>query len=270
MANYHIIETGNFFADGGAMFGPVPKKYWSKRYPCDENNMCVMAMRCMFIETDERRILIDCGGGDKQLDKLKYYNPHNLNNLTLELRKIGYTADKITDVILTHLHFDHCGGGTIFDKDGKAVPTFPNAKYWLSQAQWENYRNPRPYEEASFFADNIEPVYESGQLHLIENDFSLDENIHLKLYDGHTPGQIAVFFDNNGEEIIFPGDVVPTAAHLSYGWVSAYDNNAALAMEEKIRFLKEARRKHATLIFYHDVNTPSAHYSATRSKWTTE
>lgn len=270
MANYHIIETGNFFADGGAMFGPIPKKYWNKRYPCDENNMCVMAMRCMFIETDERKILIDCGGGDKQLDKLKYYSPHNLNDLVLEIEKIGYTADEVTDVILTHLHFDHCGGGTIFDKDGKAVPTFPNAKYWLSQAQWENYRNPRPYEEASFFADNIEPVYESGQLHLIENDFSLDENIDLRLYDGHTPGQIAVFLDNNGEEIIFPGDVVPTAAHLSYGWVSAYDNNAALAMEEKIRFLKEARRKHATLIFYHDVNTPSAHYSATRSKWTTE
>ena len=253
MANYHIIETGNFFADGGAMFGPIPKKYWSRRYPSDENNLCVMAMRCMFIETDTHKVLIDCGGGDKHHDRLKFYAPHNLNDLRDEIAKLGYSPDEVTDVVLSHLHFDHCGGGTVFDNSGNAVPAFPRATYHLSQAQWDNYRNPRPYEKDSFFADNIEPVFEAGQLNLIESDTSIAHNIRLKLYNGHTPGQIAVFFDNDGDTVIYPGDVIPTAAHLSLGWISAFDNNAALAMEEKIRLLDEAKPLNATLMFYHDV-----------------
>ncbi|MDO5664320.1 MAG: MBL fold metallo-hydrolase [Bacteroidia bacterium] len=255
MANFHIIETGYFFADGGAMFGPIPKKYWQKRYPCNDNNMCLMAMRCLFIETDDRKILIDCGAGDKQLAKLKYYQPYDLKNLVKEIENIGYKADEVTDVVLTHLHFDHCGGGTVFDKNKNVVPAFSKATYWLSRAQWENYKNPMMYEASSFFPENIEPVYESGQLRLIDSDTSLCENVNLKLYSGHTPRQIAVFLDNNGEKIVFPADIVPTSAHLPYGWLSAYDNNAALAMEEKKRFFDELKTENTTLIFFHDAYT---------------
>ncbi len=258
MANFHTIETGYFWVDGGAMFGPIPKKYWQKRYPCNENNMCLMTMRCLFIETNYRKILIDCGAGDKQLDKLKYYQPHDLKDLTTEIEKIGYSANEVTDIVLTHLHFDHCGGGTAFDKNRNVVPAFPNATYWLSQAQWDNYRNPMLYEASSFFPENIEPVFEAGQLKLIDSDQSLCENITLKLYDGHTPGQIVVFFDNENENIVFPADVVPTSVHLPLGWLSAYDNNAALAMEEKKRFLDEAKTRNATLVFFHDAYTKKA------------
>ena len=256
MADFHIIETGYFLADGGAMFGPIPKKYWSKRYPCDENNMCKMAMRCLFIETEDRKILVDCGSGDKHLSKLKYYQLHDLNDLTLEVEKLGYGADEVTDVILTHLHFDHCGGGTIINSEGVVVPTFPNAKYWLSQAQWDNYKNARPYEAASFFEDNIEPIREAGQLHLIDNDMLLCTEVLIKQYDGHTPGQLVIFINNETEgEVVFPGDVVPTSVHMPVGWLSAYDNNAALAMEEKQRFLDEVKAKNSLLIFFHDAYT---------------
>lgn len=252
MANFHIIETGYFWADGGAMFGPIPKKYWHKRYPSNHNNMCLMAMRCLFIETDRHKILVDCGAGDKQLNKLKFYQPHNLKDLRAEIGKIGYSPDEVTDVVLTHLHFDHCGGGTVFNGKQEVVPAFPRATYWLSRAQWDNYRKPMLYEASSFFQENIEPVFEAGQLRLIESEQPLCENVTLKLYDGHTPGQIVLFFENEGEKIVFPADVVPTSAHLPLGWLSAYDNNAALAMEEKKRFLDEAKAQNATLIFFHD------------------
>lgn len=265
MAEFHIIETGYFLADGGAMFGPIPKKYWSKRYHCDDNNMCKMAMRCLFIETDDRRILIDCGSGDKQLDKLKYYQPHDLNDLTLEIEKIGYSAEEVTDVILTHLHFDHCGGGTIINNKGEVIPTFPNATYWLSKAQWDNYKLPRPYEAASFFPENIDPIYSAGQLKLVDNDMLLCPEVLLKLYDGHTPGQIVAFINNEEQgQVIYPGDVIPTSVHMPVGWLSAYDNDAALAMEEKQRFLDEVKAKGGLLIFFHDAYNSTKHIGANK------
>ena len=256
MIKFHIIESGYFMADGGAMFGPIPKMYWERKYPCNENNLCVLAMRCLFVETENRRILIDTGLGDKH--ELKFYQPHNLKDMVEEIRRIGYELEEITDVVLTHLHFDHCGYATQLDEDKKVVPTFPNATYWLSKAQWENYRNPRLYEKDSFFAENIEPVFESNQLTLIENDTELFEGFSLQLYDGHTPGQIAVFIDSDKGKIVFPGDVVPTSSHVSLGWVSAYDNNAALAMEEKKRLLDKVVDEERTAIFYHDAHIVSA------------
>lgn len=256
MIKFHIIESGYFMADGGAMFGPIPKMYWERKYPCDENNLCVMAMRCLFVETKNRRILIDTGVGNKH--ELKFYQPHNLKDIVEEIKKIGYEPSEITDVVLTHLHFDHCGYATCFDKDGKTGPTFLNATYWLSKAQWENYRNPHLYEKDSFFTENIEPVFESNQLTLLEEDTNLFEGFTLKLYDGHTPGQIAVLIDTDNEKIVYPGDVVPTSAHVSLGWLSAYDNNAALAMEEKKRLLDKVVKEERTAIFYHDAQIVSA------------
>lgn len=256
MIKFHIIETGYFMADGGAMFGAIPKIYWNRKYPCDENNLCVMAMRCLFVETENRRILIDTGVGNKH--DLKFYQPHNLNDIVHEIGSFGYSANDITDVILTHLHFDHCGYATRFDENKEIVPTFPNATYWLSKAQWDNYRNPRLYEKDSFFPENIEPITKAKQLNLINEDTELFEGFSLKLFDGHTPGQIAVFIDTESEKIVYPGDVIPTSAHVSLGWLSAYDNNAALAMEEKKRLLDEIVLQKRTAIFYHDAHVISA------------
>ena len=256
MIKFHIIESGYFMADGGAMFGPIPKMYWERKYPCNEKNLCVMAMRCLFVETENRRILIDTGVGNKH--ELKFYQPHNLKDIVEEIKGIGYEPHEITDVVLTHLHFDHCGYATCFDNDKKAIPTFANATYWLSQAQWENYRSPLLYEKDAFYPENIEPIYNANQLKLINEDVELLKGFSLKLYDGHTPGQIAAFIDTKNEKIVYPGDVVPTSAHVSLGWLSAYDNNAALAMEEKKRLLDKVVEEERTAIFYHDAKTVSA------------
>lgn len=258
MRKFHIIESGYFLGDGGVMFGPVPKKYWSARYKTDENNMCEMSLRCLFIETEDRRILVDTGMGGKHLSKLKFYKPHDLKDIAGEIRKIGYEPDEVTDVVLTHLHFDHCGASTVFDEKNRAVPTFPNATYRVSLAQWENYRNPSLFEKGSFFADNIEPVFDAGQLRFVTNDAQLCDGVRMELYNGHTPGQIAVLFDTDEGNYAFPGDVVPTSLNLQLAWLSAYDNHVAMAMDEKKRFLDKAKKDNRTLIFYHDAYTPMA------------
>lgn len=256
MIKFHIIESGYFMADGGAMFGPIPKMYWKPKYPSNKNNLCVMAMRCIFVETKNRRILIDTGVGNKH--ELKFYQPHNIKDIVKEISNIGYLPHEVTDVILSHLHFDHCGYATRFNDDKKAIPTFPKATYWLSKAQWENYKNPRLYERDSFFSENIDSVKESNQLQLFENDVKFFNGFSLQLYDGHSPGQIVVLIDSNKEKIVFPGDVIPTSAHVSLGWLSAFDNNAALAMEEKKRLIDQIILEDRRAVFYHDAYIVSA------------
>ncbi len=258
MIKFHIIESGYFHGDGGVMFGTVPKKYWSAKYKVDEKNMCVMALRCLFIETDTRRILVDAGIGDKHNSRLKFFQPFDQKDIAGEILKIGYRPEEVTDVIITHLHFDHCGGCTVFNSDKKVVPAYPNATYHLSLTQWKNYRNPSLFEKGSFFADNIEPVYDAGQLQFALEDMHLDEHVRLELYDGHTPGQIVVLFNTEEGNYAFPGDVVPTSLNLSLSWLSGYDNSVAVAMEEKKRFMDKAIKDKRTLIFYHDAYTVSA------------
>ena len=257
MVAFHIIESGYFLGDGGVMFGSVPKRYWSAKYKVDNHNMCVMALRCLFIDTGGRRILVDAGIGNKHDHRLKFYQPHDQKDVAQAIREIGYPPEEVTDVILTHLHFDHCGGSTMLNEAGKTVPTYPNATYWVSLNQWENYRSPMLFEKGSFFADNIEPVHDAGQLQLVEGDTRIDEHVRLELYDGHSPGQIVVLLDTPQGNYAFPGDVVPTSLNLSLSWVSAYDNKRAIAMEEKKRFLDKAKVDHRTLIFCHDAYTVS-------------
>lgn len=258
MLKFHIIESGYFLGDGGVMFGPVPKKYWSAKYKVDEKNMCVMSLRCLFIETDNRRILVDAGLGNKHASRLKFFQPFDQKDIVEEIRKIGYAPEEVTDIVLTHLHFDHCGGCTVLNENNQAVPTFPNAKYHVSLAQWKNFRNPSLFERGSFFPENIEPVYDAGQLQFVMGDMQLDTHVSLELYDGHTPGQIVVLFDTPQGNYAYPGDVVPTSLNLSLSWLSAYDNSVAIAMEEKNRFMEKAKKEARTLIFYHDAYTVSA------------
>ena len=254
MLKFHLIDTGQFLADGGVMFAPIPKKYWLRKYPADVHNMCVLKMRCVFLVTENRRILIDPGVGDKQLSKLKHYHFHDLKNVVDEIRNIGFESHEITDVVLSHLHFDHCGAGTIFDESKTAIPTFPNATYHLSRKQWDNYRNPSLFEAGSFFSENIEPVYEAGQLHFVENDMELTPDCRLKLFDGHTPGQTVVFFETKNEAFVYAGDVVPTSLNLSVGWLSGVDNCATLAYSEKERLFEliKSEGRGRKFVFYHD------------------
>lgn len=256
MLKFHIIESGYFLGDGGVMFGTIPKRYWSAKYPTDKENMCNMALRCLFIETEDRKILVDAGIGNKHEAQLKFFRPHHQKNLLEEIRRIGYPPEAVTDVIITHLHFDHCGWCTVFNPKQQVLPAFPYATYHISLKQWNNYRHPTLFEEGSFFSENIEPIFAAGQLTFVTEDTTLDKHIRLELYDGHSPGQIAVLFDTETGNYAFPGDVVPTALNLSLSWLSAYDNSVAIAMEEKKRFLDRAKADQRILIFYHDAYTP--------------
>ncbi|MBP1664671.1 MAG: putative metal-dependent hydrolase [Bacteroidetes bacterium] len=168
------IEAGTFLADGGAMFGVVPKKVWQKRYPCDDENFCILNMRCLLADTGDRLILVDSGTGEKQLDYLKYYRFKDVVNFETELNKLGYSCSDVTDVILTHLHFDHCGGCTRYNDDcSEIVLTFPNATHWVGRAQWENFLNPNVREGDSYFKENMLPVMEAGKLQLVTEDMKI-------------------------------------------------------------------------------------------------
>ena len=249
----HKIEAGSFIADGGAMFGVVPKKVWQKRYPCDEENFCTLYMRCLVMKTNDRLILVDTGTGRKQTEKLKYYQMEGVVDFEEELAKLGYSAREVTDVILTHLHFDHCGSSTKFNEDqSDIVPTFPNADYWVGKAQWENFLNPNVREGDSYFPENLVPVHEAGQLRLVECDQFICPEVEVKIFNGHTVGQLAVYVDLGAKTLVFAGDVIPFMASMPIAWVSAYDTFPITSMEDKERMLSEAAEKKQILFFEHD------------------
>lgn len=247
------IETGKFLADGGAMFGVVPKKVWQKRYPANDDNYCLMHMRSLLVETENRLILVDTGVGTKQVEYLKYYNITDVINFERELNKLGYCCSDVTDVVLTHLHFDHCGDCTHYNADhSQVVLTFPNATYWVGKAQWENFLNPNVREGNSYFKENLVPVQQKGQLQLVEQDMQLAPNVRLKLYNGHTVGQIAPYFNMGNNTLVYVGDVIPMLAAVPIAWVSAYDTYPITSMEDKERLLAEAAENGQILFFEHD------------------
>lgn len=250
----HKIEAGTFHVDGGAIFGVVPKKVWQKRYPCNEENFCTLSMRCLFIDTGDRKILIDTGTGTKQLQYLKYYGFSNIPNLKTELEKIGYNYLDITDVVLTHLHFDHCGGCTDYLEDGKnLIPTFPNAKYWVGKTQWENFLEPNVREGDSYFPENMLPIQAAGKLELVDKNSWLCDEVELRLFNGHTNGQLVAYIHTTDDTYVYLGDVIPVAASLPIAWISAYDTNPIKSMEEKKELLQEAVEKNQILFFEHDL-----------------
>lgn len=252
-----LIDTGYFYADGGAMFGAIPKTAWSRRYPSNEKNGCILAMRSALITTDcGRIILVDNGAGKKHLDLLSYYQFFDLKDLKEELHIRGIEPEQITDVVLTHLHFDHCGYTTQKDATtGSYILSFPNASHWVSQQQWANFLHPNPLEKDSYFIENIQAVVEAGKLCLIEQDTTLCPSVQLRLFDGHTPGQIAPYIQIDSFTYVFAGDVIPLEASVSPGWISAYDTYPVLSYSEKVRMLEEAARKDQILIYCHDAYT---------------
>ncbi len=248
------LENGSFKLDGGSMFGVVPKVLWQKVYPADENNLVELATRSMLVEDGDRIILMDNGIGDKLDERfLKHYFLKKDTKLESSLAKKGYKPEDITDVIMTHLHFDHCGGGVKIDENGQAQLAFPNATYHVGRRQWENAMNPNAREKSSFFKENLMPIQESGHLHFIEINSWLTENVELRLFNGHTNGQIIPFVHHADQVIVFTGDLIPAAANVTLAWITAFDMEPKTALEEKKQFLDEAVENNYILFFEHDI-----------------
>ncbi|PWJ59355.1 glyoxylase-like metal-dependent hydrolase (beta-lactamase superfamily II) [Dyadobacter jejuensis] len=250
----HIIDTGFFKLDGGAMFGVVPKSLWNKQNPADEKNLCSWAMRCLLIEDDSQLILVDTGLGDKQDEKFfGYYDLHGDATLLSSIHKAGFSPEEITDVVLTHLHFDHVGGA-ISRSTGQQelVPTFPNATYWSNEAHWNWANDPNPREKASFLKENILPIEASGQLKFIYPHHTPFANIDFICVDGHTEQMMLPVINYKGQKIIYAADLIPSSYHISLPWLMSYDVRPLETMKEKKDLLSMALNDQAILIFEHD------------------
>jgi glyoxylase-like metal-dependent hydrolase (beta-lactamase superfamily II) len=250
----YSINAGHFKLDGGAMFGVVPKSMWQKLNPPDENNMCNWAMRCLLIQDEGRLILIDNGMGNKQDEK--FFGHYFLNgNDTLEksLSKYGFSKDDITDVFLTHLHFDHCGG-SIEKVEDRFVPAFKNATYWSNENHWEWATKPNDREKASFLKENILPIKESGRLKFIETEEGIEfaKNFNLRFVNGHTESMMLPQIKYKDKTIVYMADLLPSVAHIPIPYVMAYDTRPLETLKEKKSFLTEALEKDFILFFEHD------------------
>ena len=249
----YSVNAGHFKLDGGAMFGVVPKSIWNKINPADENNMCSWALRCLLIEDEGRLILIDTGMGNKQDEKFfGHYYMHGDDTLEKSLSKHSFTKDDITDVILTHLHFDHCGGA-IQKVNDALVPAFNNATYWSNARHWKWATEPNDREKASFLKENILPIQQSGKLKFIEehpNDFPA--NIVIRQVFGHTEAMMLPQINYKGKTILYMADLLPSAGHIPLPYVMAYDMFPLTTLNEKKSFLTEAQQNDYVLFFEHD------------------
>lgn len=258
----YTIDTGFFKLDGGAMYGVVPKSIWQKLNPADDNNLCTWALRCLLVQDGNRLILIDTGNGDKQDAKFfSHYYLHGEDSLVSSLAKHGFTPDDITDVFLTHLHFDHCGGAIVRNGD-KLVPAFKNAVYWSNERHWQWATQPNEREKASFLNENILPIQESGQLKFIPvgSETSaitpfpsgITENISVIMVSGHTDAMMLPVIQYRGRSIFYMADLLPSVGHIPLPYVMAYDMFPLTTLQEKKAFLKDAVEKEYILFFEHD------------------
>jgi len=250
----YAINTGRFKLDGGAMFGVVPKKLWSRNYPADENNLSTWVLRCLLVVDGDRKVLIDSGIGDKQDEKFfGHFHLHGDDSLEKSLNAHGFQLEDITDVVHTHLHFDHCGGSVKWNENRTGFDlTFPNATLWAGRAQFEWAINPNHREKPSFLKENILPMHESGRLKLIDEEGELFPNFSVKIFNGHTRGQIIPHINVNGKTVVFMGDLLPSAAHIPLPYIMAYDIDPLLTLDEKKQFFAEAIENDYILFFEHD------------------
>jgi len=251
------IHAGLFKLDGGAMFGVVPKKMWNKLNPSDENNMCTWGMHCILIQTGEKYILVDTGMGNKQDDKFKsHFEPHGPYELVNELNKINIAPEQITDVFLTHLHFDHVGGAVKRDEGGHLVATFPNAVYWSNRIHWEWAMNPNPRETASFLKENFVPLLEQNKVKFIEK--SGDEiapGIKTIWLYGHTEAMMGLEINDNGKKYYYLADLIPSSFHIGLPYIMSYDLRPLITLEEKTSILNKMVDENAILLIEHDPTT---------------
>ena len=252
--NLHTIDTGFFKLDGGAMFGVVPKSMWNKLNPADENNLCSWAMRCLLVETRDKLILIDNGLGNKQDEKFfGHYFLHGDATLDNSLKAKGFSRDDITDVFLTHLHFDHCGGSIQFNNDKTGYePAFKNAIYWSNETHWKWATQPNAREKASFLKENILPIQESGQLQFTKEGEELFPGFTIKYMNGHTDGMMLPHIQYKDQTIVFVADLLPSVGHIPVPFVMAYDTRPLTTLVEKAEFLQLAAKNNYILFFEHD------------------
>ena len=254
----HVLNTGYFKLDGGAMFGVVPKSLWSRTNPADENNMCSWALRSLLIEDGKKLILIDTGMGDKQSDKFfSHYYLHGNDSLDKSLNNLGFNRDDITDVFLTHLHFDHCGGAVEWnDQKNGYRPTFKNATYWSTQDHWNWAVNPNDREKASFLKENILPIQESGQLKFVEKtgDYSKEifNNFDVLFVDGHTESMMIPHIHYKNKTLVFMAALLPSVGHIPLPYVMGYDTRPLTTLKEKGIFLNQAMNEKYVLFLEHD------------------
>jgi glyoxylase-like metal-dependent hydrolase (beta-lactamase superfamily II) len=250
----YIIIAENFHLDGGACFGVVPKSIWSKLSQPDENNLLPISSRCLLVRDEDRLILIDTGIGKKQKGKfIDFFYLFGDGSLENSFAEQGLDCKDVTDVLHTHLHFDHCGGSVKYNADRTGFDlTFPNANYWCSKAQWEWAMNPNAREKASYLKENLQPILESGKLTFIEKEGPFSPHIYIRMFNGHTDGQIIPHITHNGKTIVFMADFIPTAFHIPLPYVAGYDTRPLLSMKEKEEFLNEAGANHYILFFEHD------------------
>lgn len=253
MKLYPVIAE-NFKMDGGACFGVVPKAIWERYVKADENNMIPLTSRCLLADTGSRVILVDVGMGDKQSDKFfSFYHVFGDESLEKSLKKYGYTPDQVTDVILTHLHFDHVGGAVKWAKDGKTPElVFPKATHYCTKEHWDAAMDPNPREAASYFEENLLPLYDSGQLEFVHEEGPFCEGVYLEIKSGHTAGQIVPIFDYHGRKVAFMADFISAVGNIPLAYVPSFDIDPVRSMEEKQEFLSRAVREDYVLVFEHD------------------
>jgi glyoxylase-like metal-dependent hydrolase (beta-lactamase superfamily II) len=249
-----LFNIANFKVDGGAMFGVIPKALWSRVYKPDENNLLVLTLRSLVVETDGHIILTDTGWGDKQDEKFfSHVYLHNGEGLLAGLNNRGYKPKDITDVVLTHLHADHCGGGVVKSKKGAGYElTFPDAIYHVSRTQWEWAMKNNPREEDAFLEENILPIMHSGRLSLVDEECELFEGFSVRIHYGHTPGLMIPFIRYKDNTLVYTGDLIPTVAHIPLIWNMSYDIESLKTIDEKSKLLEEALQNNFILVFQHD------------------
>ncbi len=255
MMKIKVVEHGYFKLDGGAMFGVVPKVMWDKLNPADENNLCTWAMRSILIEYEDRRILVDTGIGTKQDEKFRsHFHPHGDIDVHTSLGKIGYAVEDITDVFLTHLHFDHVGGAVSKGENGELFPTFPNATYWSNSRHYDWAFNPNAREKASFLKENFTPLQEHGVLQYVplEENYEWLPGIHIKYAYGHTDAMMLLDIDVDDRRLLYCADLLPSAYHIRLPYVMSYDIRPLDTLNEKEAMLQEAIAENVVLFFEHD------------------
>ncbi len=267
IGNYtlHAIQTGLFRLDGGAMFGVVPKPLWSKTNPADDKNRIDMCMRALLLVSDEKKILVDNGIGYKLSQKLNDIYGVDHSEFTLEkgLASAGLKKEDITDVILTHLHFDHAGGSTYLDENGELKLMFPNAVHYLQKKHWEWANNPTERDRASFIPENFELIHREKHLNLIDADYRFDDQIELHIINGHTPSQQIVTVKDDDTTLLYSADLLPLASHVHLPYIMGYDLFPVTTLEEKKKFLQRIAAENWVVLFEHDPHTESARVERT-------
>lgn len=249
------IDAGTFKCDGGAIFGSVPKLLWSRQVKADENNLIKIALRCLLVEIEDQKILIETGTGTKHNEKFALNNGiENPDNLLKSLQKVKVAPEDITDVFLTHLHWDHAGGCTYYDQNQQLQLTFPKATYHCSKQQWNNAHHPNIRENDAYFFEDLDLLNEKRQLNLLESNAWLNNFIELRFFDGHTPGQIIPIIHFNNKKIVYASDFTPLAANVRLKWVAAYDLFPVTTLQNKVDFLQEICDNNMILFFEHDID----------------